>query len=101
MDLIHTIFGNLPWWLILLFTASIVIKAWIGKPSHYTRIRKARSGIKELLFCQVLLEKRQGDNIPDCIGVTGNGKQLFIGVYVAHKVDEKKISKIVSMGCRL
>ncbi len=48
-------------------------------------------------FDSVLMEKRDGDIIPDCIGVRG-GKKLLIEVKVTHGVGEEKLKNIKAAG---
>ena len=46
---------------------------------------------------KVYLEHQMGNFIPDVI-IESGGKKLFIEIYVTHKVDQKKLSKIQSLG---
>ena len=48
---------------------------------------------KEIEIEKVELEKRFGDVIPDVVVYTG-GKQLFIEVYVTHRIDDEKLQKL-------
>lgn len=48
---------------------------------------------KRISLDKVVLEKKEGDVIPDIIGYCGN-KKLFIEIYVTHKIDENKYEKL-------
>lgn len=48
---------------------------------------------KEIGIDHVELEKRFGDIIPDIVVYAG-GKQLFIEIFVTHKVDDNKLKKL-------
>ncbi len=61
------------------------------KYKSYT-VRPARI----LKFDEVLLEKRQGAIIPDCIGIIGE-RRLYIEVKVTHGIDSVKLAKIKEM----
>lgn len=49
-----------------------------------------------LKFDEVILEKKQGSIIPDCIGIIGH-RRLFIEVKVTHGIDDQKLKKIKDM----
>jgi len=51
---------------------------------------------KQLQFGDVILEKKQGNIIPDCVGVI-NGRRLLIEVKVTHGIDDIKLAKIIEM----
>ena len=48
---------------------------------------------KEITVDDVKLEQRYGDVIPDII-ITSGGKELFVEVFVTHKIDETKLEKL-------
>lgn len=52
---------------------------------------------KTIKLDEVVLEQKLGDIIPDIIGIVGDRK-LLIEIYVTHKVDESKKTKIKDMG---
>jgi len=51
---------------------------------------------KQLQFDDVILEKKQGNIIPDCVGII-NGRRLLIEVKVTHGIDDTKLAKIIEM----
>jgi ssDNA-binding Zn-finger/Zn-ribbon topoisomerase 1 len=51
----------------------------------------------EIQIDNVKLEKRMGDVIPDVI-ITSGGRELFLEIYVTHKVDEKKKTRLRKSG---
>lgn len=48
---------------------------------------------KEIEIEKVELEKRLGDIIPDVVVYAG-GKQLFVEIYVTHRIDNEKLQKL-------
>ncbi len=48
---------------------------------------------KEISVDDVKLEQRYGDVIPDIV-VTSGGRELFIEIFVTHKIDETKLEKL-------
>ncbi|MBR1763449.1 MAG: topoisomerase DNA-binding C4 zinc finger domain-containing protein [Eubacterium sp.] len=53
------------------------------------------SDAKEITFDRIVLEKKQGDIIPDVIGYVGN-KKIYIEIFVTHAIDENKLKRIKS-----
>ncbi len=48
---------------------------------------------KKISFDKIVLERKQGEIIPDVIAYVGN-KKLYIEIFVTHSIDEKKLSRI-------
>lgn len=77
---------------ILSKTNKMVIPAvYLKFPDSYKRVLISEA--KEIPIDKVILEKRCGDIIPDIVVYSG-GKQLFIEIYVTHKIDDTKLEKI-------
>lgn len=72
----------------------------ISKQSPYEHYKyqdfSVYSGVS-LHFDDVLLEKKTGSIIPDCIGIIGNYR-IGIEIKVTHGVDEEKVEKYKSLG---
>ncbi len=47
---------------------------------------------------RIELEKHEGDVIPDIVVYFSNGFQLYVEIYVSHKVDEDKRQRIIKRG---
>ena len=48
---------------------------------------------RKITFDRVILEKKQGEIIPDVIAYSGE-KKIYIEIYVTHSIDENKLNRI-------
>ena len=69
---------------------------YVKFPSSY-KDDQLISDVKEITIEHVELEKRFEDIVPDIVIYTG-GKQLFVEIYVSHKVNEAKLEKLKQAG---
>lgn len=71
----------------------IVIPAvYLSFPNSYKEAQLI-SESKEIKIDKVELEKRYSDIVPDIVIYSG-GKQLFVEIYVTHRIDDEKLNKL-------
>lgn len=78
---------------ILLQTKRLVLPAvYVSFPDSYKEDELVCPS-KEIQVNKVELERRFGDVIPDIVVYAG-GKQLFVEIYVTHRIDDEKLAKL-------
>ena len=78
---------------ILSETKKIVIpEVFLTFPNSYKK-REKISDPKEISIDEVKLEQRYDDIIPDVVVISG-GKELFVEIFVTHKIDDIKLEKL-------
>lgn len=72
----------------------IIPAVYLVFPESYKK-EELISESKEIKIDKVVLEKRYNDIVPDIVIYAG-GKQFFVEIFVTHKIDDEKLTKLRS-----